>query len=104
RICRLKGEHQVAKVNLVPSKIMLQRSLQDAEELAVHVIFGDAQQKKGADDPANITGSSGHALGRGCISRQVARTIGRRLISHEIVCNPNSGSAQYCYKPVVWVG
>ena len=34
---------KIPEVDLVPSEVVLQRSLQDAEDLAIHVIFGDAQ-------------------------------------------------------------
>jgi hypothetical protein len=34
---------------------MLQCGLEDAEDLAIHVILGDAQQKKRADYPAEMT-------------------------------------------------
>ena len=39
---RLKREYQVSVVDLVPAESMLQRGFQDAEDLAVHVILGDA--------------------------------------------------------------
>ena len=56
RVSRLKGKHQIAEVDLVPSQIVLQGGLENSQDLAVHVVFGDSEQQEGADDPAEIAG------------------------------------------------
>ena len=60
----LEGKDKVAIIDFVPSQIVLQRGFKNAEDLAIHVVLGYAQQQKSADDPAKITGARGRALGR----------------------------------------
>ena len=42
RVGCLKRKYQVSVINLSPSEIVLQSGFKDAQDLAVHVIFGDA--------------------------------------------------------------
>lgn len=48
----LKGEDKIAVVDLVPSEVVLQRGLEHAKHLAIHVVLGDAEEKQRTDDPA----------------------------------------------------
>jgi hypothetical protein len=51
----LKCEDKIAVIDLAPAEIVLQRSLQDADDLAIHIVFHYAEQENGADDPAETS-------------------------------------------------
>src|SRR5580704_19750078 len=53
---RLKSEHEISVVDIVPAKIVLQRAFQHTEHLAVHVILGYTEKQERADDPAKAPG------------------------------------------------
>ena len=59
----LKNRDHVAVVDLVPAEVVLQRALQDADHLAVHVVLGDAEEQESADDPAEAADLMHHAAG-----------------------------------------
>ena len=42
-VSRLKSENQIAVVDFVPSQIVLQGGLENSQDLAVHVVFGDSE-------------------------------------------------------------
>ena len=56
RIEALEGKNQVAEVDVIPSQIVLQGALENAQDLAVHVVFCGSEQEEGTDDPAEISG------------------------------------------------
>jgi hypothetical protein len=60
RVSRLKRKHEIAVIDLVPTKIMLQRRFQNAEHLPIHVIFRGTKQKERANHPPKITNPSRH--------------------------------------------
>ena len=45
RVGGLEGRNQIGILDLVPAQIVLQRGLEDAQDLAIHVILGHAEQK-----------------------------------------------------------
>src|SRR5439155_23072235 len=51
--------NQITVVNLVPAQVVLKSALEDAEDLAVHIVFGGSKQQQSADHPAKITSSGG---------------------------------------------
>src|SRR5580692_2365806 len=53
---RLKSEHEISVVDIVPAKIVLEGALENAEDLAVHVILGYTEKQERADDPAEPSG------------------------------------------------
>jgi hypothetical protein len=53
----LKRKDKIAVVDFVPAKIVLQGRLENAQDLAVHVVLGDTEQQQSADHPAEVTNS-----------------------------------------------
>ena len=53
-VSRLKHKHQIAVIDFVPSEVVLQSYFQDAQNLAIHVVFADSHEKHRADDPAEL--------------------------------------------------
>ena len=54
RIGDLEVRNEMAVLDVVPAEVVLQRGLQYAEQLTIHVIFCYAEEKEGADDPTEI--------------------------------------------------
>jgi len=50
----MKSRYQIAVVDLIPAKLVLQRGLENAEHLAVHVVLGRAEKEESADHPAEV--------------------------------------------------
>ena len=53
-VSRLKHKHQITVIDFVPSEIVLQRCFQDAQNLPIHVVLADSDEKHRADDPAEL--------------------------------------------------
>src|SRR5229473_3961431 len=62
RIGGLKGEHQMSIADVVPAKLLLQRTFQHAEHLPVHVVLGYTEKQESADDPAEPSGEDANFL------------------------------------------
>lgn len=66
---KLEDADEIAVVNFVPAEGVLQGAFEDAEDLAIHVVFCDAEEQQGADDPAEASGEepggSREGMGRG---------------------------------------
>ena len=50
----LKIGDEMTVLDVIPAEIVLQSGFEDAEELAIHVIFCDTEEEECADDPAEV--------------------------------------------------
>src|SRR5262249_39099966 len=93
-IGRLKRKNQIAVVNFVPSKGLLQSVLEHAEDLAIHVVLGDAEKQQRTDDPAKPSPerAEGSEPGRRAWRRVSARVgigvVGRGGFLHQVAWRP----------------
>ena len=72
----LKRKHQIAVVDFIPAQVVLERDLEDAQHLPVHVVLGDAEQQEGTDDPANVTGAG--------VAFRLLRSRNHALFAHPV--------------------
>ena len=88
RIGDLEVRNEMAILDVVPTEVVLQRGLQNAEQLAIHVIFRDAEKKESADHPAK--GADGSRIGCGgpfgCLRRIEIGGGGERGVGRDGVC------------------
>ena len=93
RVSSLKRKDKITVVNLVPAQVVLKSALEDAEDLAVHIVFGGSKQQQSTDDPAKIASSGGtsslllpecvgHMLGRSSYDTGSGGLIHDRMIEN----------------------
>ena len=71
RVGELEREDDVGVVDLAPAELLLERGLEDADDLPVDVVDRRREEEQRADDPAVASDGPGDGRGRGVAERAV---------------------------------